>query len=256
MSTLKHTVESSVEIYSKTENEFPVHCFPENIRNMVIESADSLKLPVVVAATAALAALSSAGSKNLRVWSGNDRQTCGVLDIIDVMESGLGKSGLSSGLLQPIRDAEAELIGEWELEKNPKAEATLISVNSQIEVTRKKIDKAADDYERCGFESDLEKLLERKREAERMVIPPALYTEDCTSQELGSLAAVNNGIISSISAEAGDAIQNILGKWNMLKKTDDTLYLKGYSIEDLKVNRSTQKSFSIKEVAVNIFWLI
>jgi hypothetical protein len=107
-----------------------------------------------------------------------------------------------------------------------------------------------------GLKHELISLYQQRAELEKRVIPPTITTDDCTQRELARILSHNNCTVSSISSEAGEAIQTLLGKWNAAKKTDDTLFLKGYSLEDRSFARSTSELFNLHELAINVFWLV
>jgi hypothetical protein len=234
---------------------FPLECLPSPYRDMAEAAAMSANLPVVLTVLAVLAVLSSGISKKLKIRSGPNRLTPAILYLIGFVQSGLGKSESVRLILEPMFRIQEEFRRKWKQQEIHRVEARIRRIDVRIKKTEKDLANCKNDADAQRLETDLENALREKQQAQENLICPKLWTEDVTVERLATLLERNDEMISSISSDAGIAIQNILGRQNKLKMTDDCLYCQGYSLGAVDVERQTRGPVSLSEPAINLFWL-
>ena len=77
------------------------------------------------------------------------------------------------------------------------------------------------------------------------MIPPRIIAEDATTEILGVLLQGNGEQLALMSADCGDVILNLLGK-HQEGKEDESLYLRGYTGEECRVDRITRAPVCLK----------
>src|SRR5262249_42552460 len=85
--------------------------------------------------------------------------------------------------------------------------------------------------------------------------PPKIYTEDCTAERMATLLQLNQEQLTLLSEDASKAIQILLGRYNKLQMVEDTLLVKGYSLDPFVVDRQTRAPVDLQEPCINLFWL-
>ena len=95
--------------YSPSGNPFPMNTLPDHIAAMVRSVATVYGVPEVMPAVCALAMLSAALGKGLRIASGRGRQTMGNIFVLISADSGTGKSSVLRILREPLDIIEAHL---------------------------------------------------------------------------------------------------------------------------------------------------
>ena len=58
-----------------------------------------------------------------------------------------------------------------------------------------------------------------------------------TSEKLAVMLAHNQEQIASLSPDAGDIVNNLLGRYSKLDRTDEGIYLKAFSGDNYRVDR-------------------
>ena len=78
-----------------------------------------------------------------------------------------------------------------------------------------------------------------------------------TTEKLAALLAANRETLASVSPDAGAIVNNLLGRYSKLDRTDESVYLKAYSGDFLRVDR--QKSpdpILLKSPCLAALWLV
>jgi hypothetical protein len=63
-------------------------------------------------------------------------------------------------------------------------------------------------------------------------------------------------MLASLSPDAGEIINNLLGRYSKLNRTEETLYLKAYSGDPCKVDRKTRPPVHLKTPCIAVLWLV
>jgi hypothetical protein len=94
-------------------------------------------------------------------------------------------------------------------------------------------------FERDEIRSQLQKKKAALEEIEIKLRAPLLSCEDITSQRLAELLAHNGEQLASVSADAGEIVNVLLGRYNKLDRTDDSVYVKAFTGDYCKVDRKS-----------------
>ncbi len=204
---------------------FPLHCLPPAVAEMGRAICKAERTPESLVGCCLLGNLSASVGTGLQVRSGPNRVARGNLFILASGESGSGKSETYRHAAQPFREFEDHQIERWQEETLPGLLAEKELLESEIVALKKTKPKGPVEREETRSE------LEAKRKAllriESQLQIPVLSIEDITSQALAvRLAAALGECLSSFSADAGEIVNNLLGRYNKLDRTDDGLYEK------------------------------
>ncbi|KAB2647744.1 MAG: DUF3987 domain-containing protein, partial [Verrucomicrobia bacterium] len=102
--------------------------------------------------------------------------------------------------------------------------------------------------------------LEAKKAAladvEAQLHAPAFTVEDVTTEKLAALLAANGETLASVSPDAGAIVNNLLGRYSKLDRTDESVYLKAYSGDFLRVDRQKNpEPVLLKSPCLAALWL-
>src|SRR5262249_42871524 len=152
-------------------------------------------------------------------------------------ESGSGKSETLRHIEKPFRQFEHSQLKNWTEKIRPGVEAEIELLNAELAELKKKAAKADDIEERKEIHQRFWKAQTKLHQAEEELQPPVLTVEDLTSEKLAALLSKNRERITSISSDAGSIINNLLGRYSKLDRTDEAIYLKGWTGEHHRVDR-------------------
>jgi hypothetical protein len=238
------------------DRKFPLHCLPEVVRKMAESVATSANVPIELTVLAVLAVLSTVIGKFLRVKSGPDRTTSANLYILGFALSGTGKSEAIRLVFGAVNEIQQELIRNWKTTTLIELRARLKRIEAEIKKIDKELQKSPDAEKADCLEQELgEKLGEQQKIQDKMQSPPKIYTEDCTAERMATLLQLNREQLTLLSDDASKAIQNLLGRYNKLNMVEDTLLVKGYSLNPFVVDRQTRDPVDLQEPCINLFWL-
>jgi hypothetical protein len=232
---------------------FPTCELPSTLREMALSVAASLRVPVTLPAACALGIVSAAIGRGLRLRSGPGQISYGNLYVCAAAESGAGKSQTFGHVARPFLEAESEMRERWELEIRPSLLAEKEILESEVKGLMKKAIQ-----ENCDRDDIKRRLSAKHLELAKVVDELAgvhLSTEDCTTQQLAILLKNNRECLTSISPDAGEIINNLLGRFNKLDRTDEGLYLKAFTGEPFKVDRVSRSAVFLKSPLMTCLWL-
>jgi hypothetical protein len=81
-----------------------------------------------------------------------------------------------------------------------------------------------------------------------------LYCEDITSQKLAELLAHNAEQLASLSADAGEIVNVLLGRYNKLDRTDESVYVKAFTGDCCKVDRKNSEPVLLQSPCLSALW--
>lgn len=84
---------------------------------------------------------------------------------------------------------------------------------------------------------------------------PRILVQDVTTQKLSQLLQDNGERIISMSADAREAVNNMMGRYND-KTTDESIYLSAFSGERYTCDRITRGSVVLQQPWVQLTWLV
>jgi len=184
------------------------------------------------------------------------------LYIVGCAGASYGKSTVFEPAAEALRNIEHKRLRLWQQETKPMLEAKL----GVIERTRARQEKrlaAADgtgerSAARVLIEPELEKLAkEGAGIRQQLEAEPRLIVEDITPERAAVLLAANSETLSIMSAESGDSIAVLRGRYHKTGEApSDTLLLKGYSLETLAIDRVGRPSVVLREPCITLMWLM
>ena len=234
---------------------FPTDALGPILALFVREVARVERVPESLVACYVLGVLSATLGKQLRVRLLSGKVTPANLYIFSAAPSGVGKSEVAKHCDVPLHNHQIRLVEDWKLNQLP---GLLASKQMLIEQRRKLIRQAKAsmaDADECGLRDrliDIEKMLIA---IEDQLIEPRLLTEDVTTQKLGMLLRANDEQMCVLSRDSGDVINNLLGRNHKLDSPDDSLFLKGFSLESTTVDRVGRPSIQLVEPCLTVVLL-
>lgn len=201
-----------------------------------------------------LGVLSASIGKGLQVKSGPNRVTRANLFLLASGESGSGKSETLRHAAQPLQRFEDEQIEKWERDTLPGLLAEKEMLEREIADLKKK--KFSGHVEREEVRADLERNRRALLELEGKLQTPVLIVEDITSQSLAVNLAARGECLISLSSDAGEVINNLLGRYNKLDRTDDGLYVKAWTGDPFKQNRIGRPPVRLRRPCLSALWLV
>jgi len=234
----------------------PLELLPGPFKDMANAIVETARVPSSLAGCCTLGALSASIGSGLRVQSGPERYAHSNLYLLASAISGSGKSEAFRIALSPFFDAEKVQLRQWRETTLPCARAEMELVKSEIEILKKEVHKNKNSEDRkkmqdemLAKQSDLIKIKEKLME-------PYYSTEDATSQVLEVRLKNPSETIAMLSADAGSIVNNLLGRFNKLNRTDETIYLKAWSGDYTKVDRLSRNSVILEHPRMTALWLV
>ena len=235
---------------------FPIASLPPVAAEMASAIVRTERIPEALAGCCVLGILSASIGAGLQVRSGPDRFTRGNLYLVPSAESGSGKSETFRHAAQPIHDYERRMLESWQRETQPKVESEIAMLESEIGRLKKDAGRKESAIEREAIRRQLEVKLGELQKASMDRHAPALCCEDVTSERLAVLLAHNGEQLASISPDAGAIVNNILGRYNKLDRTDEGIYLKAFSGDYLRVDRQMREPVILRRPCLSALWLV
>jgi hypothetical protein len=236
--------------------EFPLDALPPALAGMIAAVARCERVPVALPALAALGVASASIGAGLEISSGASRVTRGNLFLLGSAESGSGKSETFRIVAAPLLDHQSRLLEVWRSKTSPELQSELRVLDKEIGSLERKAAKAADPKERERLRGDLEYKLACKDDLARKAALPCVIAQDITTERLAVVLRDNREVTFSASADARKVIQNLLGRYNTLQSTDESLYLSGYSGDFVRVDRQGRDAVVLHRPCLALCWLV
>lgn len=221
---------------------FPSECLPGAAGDMARAIVQAACVPVSLSGSCVLGILSASIIPALQVQSRADRVTRGNLYILASAESATGKSEAFRHAAQPLLQFEDERIQQWKANTFPALLAEKAELEEELRMARQDIRKTDSGMERENIRHRLQTTQTRLVEIEDELLPPGLIAQNCTVEKLAVHMHVNRDCSAILSADAGEVLNIILGKYNKLDRTDDNLYVQAYTGEYIRVDRMGRPS--------------
>lgn len=233
---------------------FPLDQLPPQIAEMSRAISSVEGTPESLAACSTLGILSASIGAGLQVESGPNRRTRGNLYILASAESGSGKSETFRHALGPFTDFEATKVEAWREQTLPSVEAERDILESEISALKKAAGKAQSAEKRQEIRTKLEGKKRELAAMDAMRHPPVLCCEDVTTEKLAVMLGDCGECIASFSPDAGGVVNNLLGRYSKLDRTDETIYLKAFSGDYCRVDRQGRQSVVLRSPCVTVVW--
>jgi hypothetical protein len=235
---------------------FPLEHLPPAARAMAEAIARTERTPETLAGCCVLGIVSASIGAGLEVTSGPSRVTRPNLYIMASAESGSGKSETYRHAAKPFQDFERDVVERWQMETKPKVETEKVILESRIAQLKKDVGRAKDSIEREAMRGELEKATADLMKAEADCIAPRLCCEDVTSEKLAVMLAHNQEQLASLSPDAGSIVNNLLGRYSKLDRTDEGIYLKAFSGDYCRVDRQGREPVTLQRPCLAALWLV
>jgi len=234
---------------------FPTDCLPAAAGEMARAIAVAERVPESLTGCCVLGILSAAIGAGLQVQSGAQRMTRGNQFILGSGESGTGKSESFRHAARPLFEYEKEIIEQWRIGVLPGIQADKELIESEIAALKKGVGKNDAGLDREATRRKLEEKKKRLLEIEVLLQAPVLTCEDITTERLASLLSKRGEVLASLSPDAGSIVNNLLGRYNKADRTDESIYLKAYSGDSVKVDRVGRDPVVLHHPCLTVLWL-
>ncbi|WP_432882584.1 YfjI family protein [Kribbella sp. CA-245084] len=225
---------------------FPVQVFPGWLADQVNAVAEATQTPVDMAASVALACLSTAAGGKVLVRVTRSWVEQVNLYTVTALPPGSRKSPVFRAMTAPLADAEDAL---REIAAGQRVEAELAArvAFARAEDLAKKAERAT-----ANPREALADATEAAKEAAGIVVPelPRLTTDDVTPESCVSLLATHGGRMAVLSAE-GDVFATLTGT-RYSAQPNLGVFLKGHAGDKLQVDRKGRESETVERPALTL----
>lgn len=234
---------------------FPVECLPGTAGDMARAIAQAERVPESLTGSCVLGILSASIGAGLQVRSGAQRITRSNLFILPSAQTGTGKSESFRHAARPLFEYEREILEQWRRDILPGLQAEKELLESEVNALKKTVGKKDSGMEREATRRELEQKKARLLELDGLLQAPVLTVEDITTERLASLLVKRDEVLTSLSPDAGNIVSNLLGRYNKLDRTDESIYLKAYSGDYTRVDRQTREPVVLHHPCLSVLWL-
>lgn len=239
---------------------FPVDALPPAMATLIVATSRGAHVPLALPGVCAFGVVSAAIGAGLEVVSGPDRVTSGNLFLIASAESGSGKSESCRPIVAPLIEHQATLLETWKQKTHRDLQAEIARCVTERKVLEAKIRKALrpDSPDNDLVKSLQDKLaypIARAKELEEKAAP-SILADDFTIEALAIRLRDNRETMFCFSSDARKPIQNLLGRYNPGKTTDESLLLKGYTREPVRVDRAKGDSINLYHPCLALCWFV
>ncbi len=218
------------------------------------------RTPETLAGCCVLGILSASIGAGLEVPSHDNRKARGNLFILASANSGTGKSETFRPIAEPFFANERAMVKRWEAEVLPKLQAELDLLDSEIAKLKKdatggKHGSGTLVADRDQIRNALTAMKKEQAETNKKMNSPRLCCEDVTSQKLAVMLEQNQEQLASLSSDAGNIVNILLGQYSKLDRTDDNIYLKAWSGDNCRVDRQGREPVDLQWPCLSALWL-
>ena len=235
---------------------FPLEHLPPAARAMAEAIVRTEDTPEILAGCCVLGVLSASIGAGLQITSGPNRTTRANLYIMASAESGSGKSETFRHAAKPFSNFEMKMVECWRTETLPGLQAEADMLESEIGRLKKEAGKGKLGVEREEISEELQKKKKALADVNENLNPPRLCCEDVTSEKLAVMLAHNGEQLASLSPDAGSIVNNLLGRYSKLDRTDEGIYLKAFSGDNCRVDRQGREPILLQRPCLAALWLV
>lgn len=235
---------------------FPTDTLPPPYGDMVREASRVAQVPEALAAMVMLTAISTAVGQGLRAILLPGKITGANIYSLAVARSGIGKSSAAEPILAPLNDIQLFRLEQWQREMQPRLDSKKDILADEVKRLIQSAKKLAGAEQRQQLESALTEKKAALQEVEDALVAPRLICEDVTSQKLALLLQQNEETLALISTDAGEVVNNLLGRYNKLERSDDSLLVKAYTGEQCVVDRMGRGLVLLKHPCMTVLLMI
>ena len=236
---------------------FPLQHLPLAARAMAEAVARVARTPESLPGSCVLGILSASIGAGLQIPSQPDKIARGNLFILVSFPSGAGKSETFRPVVEPFFAYERDMVEHWQAEVLPGLEADVDLLGMEVDTLKKKFGKGKSGMEREEIRGDMAAKKKALKDAtDGMETPPRLCCEDVTSQRLAEMLQQNQEQLASLSPDAGNIVNILLGQYSKLDRVDDNIYLKAWSGDNCRVDRKSGKPILLQRPCLAATWLV
>ena len=214
------------------------------------------RTPETLAGCCVLGILSASIGAGIQIASGPGRKTRGNLYIMASAESGSGKSETFRHAAEPFFAYERGAVERWRTEVLPSLQAEAEMLESEMARLKKEAGKDKLGLEREEIRDELQKKKKALADVNAKLNAPRLCCEDVTSEKLAVMLAQNCEQLASLSPDAGSIVNNLLGRYSKLDRTDESIYLKAFSGDNCRVDRQGREPVLLQRPCLAALWLV
>ena len=214
------------------------------------------RTPETLAGCCALGFLSASIGAGLQITSGPNRFTRGNLYIMPSAESGSGKSETFRHAAKPFFIYEREAVERWQADTLPGLQAEADMLESEMARLKKQAGAGKLGLEREEIRDEYKAKKKALADVNEKLNPPRLCCEDVTSEKLAVMLAHNGEQLASLSPDAGSIVNNLLGRYSKLDRTDEGIYLKAFSGDNCRVDRQGREPVLLQRPCLAALWLV
>ncbi len=235
---------------------FPLQHLPPAARAMAEAVARVARTPEPLAGCCVLAVLSASIGAGLEVPSHPNKRARGNLHIMASAKSGIGKSETFRPVVEPFLAYERDMVEQWQSETLPGLQAEMDLLKKEIEMLLKKVGKGKSGVEREEIRDELQAKKKALADVEAGLNHPRLSCEDVPSEKLAVMLGHNQEQIASLSPDAGNIVNILLGRYSKNDRTDENIYLKAWSGDRVSVDRMGRESVLLQRPCLAALWLV
>ncbi len=235
---------------------FPVDALPPAMATIIAAVSRTERVPLALPAVCALGVVSAAIGAGLEATSGPNRVTRANLYLLASAESGSGKSETFRIIAAPLVDHQARLLETWRQKTSPQLQSEIRVLDKEIAALERKAAKSGDPMERERLRGELEYKLARKDEMTARAAMPCIIAQDVTTERLAVLLRDNREVVFSSSPDARKLVDNLMGRYNPGKTTDESLYLQAYSGDFVRVDRQGRDAVVLNRPCLALCWFV
>jgi hypothetical protein len=235
---------------------FPVDALPPAIAAIIAAVSRTERVPLALPAVCALGVVSAAIGAGLEATSGPNRVTRANLYLLASAESGSGKSETFRLIAAPLVDHQSRLIETWKSKTSPQLQSEIRVLDKEIAALERKAAKSGDPMERERLRGELEYKLASKDQLAARAAMPCIIAQDVTTERLAVLLRDNREVVFSSSPDARKLVDNLMGRYNPGKTTDESLYLQAYSGDFVRVDRQGRDAVVLNKPCLALCWFV
>lgn len=235
---------------------FPLDCLPPAAADMARAIAKTERVPETLSGCCVLGILSASIGAGIEVKSGPNRTTRGNLFLMPAADSGSGKSECFRHAAGPFLEFENALLEDWRATDLPGLDAEADLLKGEIASLTRPNGKIKIGMEREELREELQAKKKALAAVEAKFSPPRISCEDVTSEKLAEMLAKNQEQLASLSSDAGNIVNILLGRYNKLDRTDEGLYLKAFSGDNCRVDRKGGTAILLKRPSLSALWFV
>jgi len=227
---------------------FPVRALPEWMADHVEAVGTATQTPADLAAMLGLSVLATAAQKRVEASPRQDWTEPLSLFTVTALASGNVKSGVYNHMVGPV--------SAYEMQVAEDMRAEVEGARLDREITEGRIKRLKDQAMKATNPFDRDRLREEAVElasalaGRRVVSTPRFLADDATPEKLAILLSEQEGRISVMSPEA-NAFEIMAGRYSS-GQTNFTIYLKGHSGDDIRVDRVARPTLVIRRPAITM----